>query len=105
VPSALVRFRVIAYVVGVLLIVLAFVAMPLKYFADRPMLVETVGPIHGFAYMVYLALGFDLARRARWSPGRTALLLVAGTIPVLSFVAERWATRLVREATATAAAA
>ena len=44
-------------------------------------------------------LAFDLARRARWSLGRTALLLIAGTIPFLSFVAERRATRLVREAT------
>jgi len=100
--SALRRFRVIAYVVGVLLLVLVFVAMPLKYFADRPALVETVGPIHGFVYMVYVVLGFDLARRARWALGRTVLLLLAGTIPFLSFVAERWATRTVREATAAA---
>ena len=34
--AALTRFRVMAYVVGVLLLVLVFVAMPLKYFADRP---------------------------------------------------------------------
>ena len=34
--AALTRFRVMAYVVGVLLLLLVFVAMPLKYFADRP---------------------------------------------------------------------
>jgi integral membrane protein len=96
--SALRRFRVIAYVVGVLLLVLTLVAMPLKYAADRPALVETIGPIHGFVYMVYLVLGFDLARRARWSLRRTVVLLLAGTIPFMSFVAERWATRLVRNA-------
>jgi len=98
--SALRRFRVIAYVVGVLLLVLALVAMPMKYVWDEPVLVETIGPVHGFVYMVYLVLGFDLARRARWSLGRTAALLLAGTIPFLSFVAERWATRLVRTSTA-----
>jgi integral membrane protein len=99
VQSALRRYRVIAYLVGVLLLVLMFVAMPLKYLADRPLLVETIGPVHGFMYMVYLVLAFDLARRAGWSLKRTVLLLVAGTIPVMSFVAERWATRQVRAAT------
>ena len=93
--SALRRYQIIAYVVGVLLLVLFFVAMPLKYLADRPTLVQTVGPLHGFVYIVYLVLAFDLARRAGWGLRRTALFLVAGTIPVLAFVAERRATRLV----------
>jgi integral membrane protein len=95
---ALRRYRVIAYVVGVLLLVLFAVAMPLKYLAGRPMLVETVGPLHGFLYVVYLVLAFDLARRAGWSLRRTAMFLIAGTIPGASFVAERRATHLVNEA-------
>lgn len=93
--AALRRYRVIAYVVGVALLILVGVAMPLKYLADRPILVETVGPVHGFLYMVYLVLAFDLARRAGWSLRRTALFLLAGTIPVASFLAERRATQLV----------
>jgi integral membrane protein len=92
---ALRRYRVIAYVVGVLLLVLVGIAMPLKYFADRPLLVELIGPAHGFLYMVYLVLTFDLARRAGWALSRTVLFLLAGTVPVASFVAERRATRLV----------
>jgi integral membrane protein len=98
--AALRRYRAIAYVVGILLLVLFLVAMPLKYFADRSALVETVGPIHGFVYMIYLVLAFDLSRRAGWGLGRTAMFMLAGTIPVLSFVAERRATSLVRAATA-----
>lgn len=93
--SALVRYRVIAYVVGVLLIVLAFVAMPLKYLFDQPELVRWVGQVHGFAYMVYLVLTFDLARRVGWTLRRTVLFMLAGTVPVASFLAERRATRLV----------
>jgi len=96
--AALLRYRVLAYVVGVLLLLLAFVAMPLKYAADEPTLVETIGPVHGFAYMVYLVVAFDLSRRANWSLVQTLLVLLAGTIPVLSFVAERRVTRQVRAA-------
>jgi integral membrane protein len=96
--GALIRFRAMAYVVGVLLIVLFFVAMPLKYLADSPALVAVVGPIHGFLYMVYLVVAFHLAMRQRWPLRQTALLLLAGTVPVMSFVAERWATRHARHA-------
>jgi integral membrane protein len=95
--SAQTRFRIAAYVVGVLLMVLVFIAMPLKYFADQPTMVAIVGPLHGFLYVVYLAIAFDLAVRSKWSFGRTLLVLLAGTIPVMTFVAERkvagWAAR------------
>jgi integral membrane protein len=97
VKSALLRYRVAAWVVGVLLLVLVGVAMPMKYLAGQPLLVETVGPLHGFLYMVYLATAFDLAVRCRWRLGRTVPVLLAGTIPVLSFVAERKVTRWVNE--------
>ena len=87
--SALTRFRVVAYVVGVVLILFILVAMPLKYFADAPAMVAIVGPIHGFLYMVYLVATVNLAFRARWSPVKTVLVMLAGTIPFVSFVAER----------------
>ena len=93
---ALTRFRVMAYVTGVLLLILVFVAMPVKYFADQPAMVAIVGPLHGFMYMVYLVTAFDLAVRAKWPFLRTVLVLLAGTIPGMSFVAERKATAWVR---------
>jgi integral membrane protein len=95
--AALTRFRVVAYVVGVVLIVFILVAMPLKYFADSPGLVAVIAPVHGVLYMVYLVVTFDLSMRAKWPLSRMVLLLLAGTVPVLSFVAERWATARVRE--------
>lgn len=89
VRSALTRYRVIAYIVGVMLLILLFVAMPLKYFADNPAVMNVVGPMHGFLYVIYLLGTFDLARRVRWGLGRMVLVALAGTIPFLSFYAER----------------
>jgi integral membrane protein len=97
VSGALLRYRAIAYVVGVVLIVLVVIGMPLKYGWDEPVIVETVGPAHGFLYMVYLVAVFDLARRTRWGLRRMLLVMLAGTIPFLSFYAERVVTRWVRE--------
>ena len=87
--ASLLFYRVLAYVVGVGLIILVLVGVPLKYLADSPDVVAVVGPMHGFLYMVYLLAAVNLAFRARWSPVKTVLVMLAGTIPFLSFVAER----------------
>jgi integral membrane protein len=89
IESALKRYRIIAYVVGVMLLLLVGVAMPLKYAADNPSVMNVVGPLHGFLYVVYLLGTFDLGRRVRWGLGRLVLIALAGTIPFLSFYAER----------------
>jgi integral membrane protein len=97
VRAALTRYRILAWTVGVGLLVLVLVAMPLKYGFDRPGLVKVVGPLHGFLYMVYVVVAGDLAFRSRWPLPRTLLVLLAGTVPFLSFVVERRVTAEVRE--------
>ena len=87
--GALLRFRVIAYVVGVVLIALTVVGMPLKYLGDNDAVVAGIGPGHGFLFMVYLVATFDLGRRAGWPLSRMLLVMLAGTVPFLSFWAER----------------
>ncbi|MDL5154718.1 DUF3817 domain-containing protein [Actinomycetospora termitidis] len=96
VVAAMRRYRVAAYVVGVGLLVLVLVAMPLKYFADQPLLVAIVGPVHGFLYMAYLALTADLGVKARWPVAKLLGVALAGTIPFVSFVAERKVTAPLR---------
>ncbi len=96
VTAALKRFRISSYIVGVALLTLTLVAMPLKYAAGTPELVTIVSPIHGFMYMVYVVLTFDLGRRVNWGVGRIVLMMLAGTIPFLSFYAERRAVKWVR---------
>ena len=87
--GALTRYRIIAWIVGVVLIALVVVGMPLKYLGDNDTVVAAVGPFHGFLFMVYLALTFDLGRRADWPLGRMLLVMLAGTIPFFSFWMER----------------
>ena len=96
VPAALTRYRVMAYVVGVMLLLLVVVAMPLKYAAGVPGPVSVIGTAHGFLYAVYLLVAFDLALRARWTAKGTVLVLLAGVVPFLSFWAERRVTARVR---------
>ncbi len=90
--AAVLRYRVMAYVTGVVLIVLCFAGIPLQVFAGNVVVVKYVGTAHGILYIVYLITAY-------------LILLLAGTIPVLTFVVERWVTRrFINPALAAAAA-
>jgi integral membrane protein len=101
---ALLRYRVMANVVGVLLIVLVLVGVPLKYLAVEGTSLQHAGEwittylgiAHGWLYMLFLVMAFLLARREKWDVPFTLTTLVCGTVPVLSFWAEHRATRRVR---------
>lgn len=101
VKGALSRYRVMAYIVGVLLVVLVCVGLPLKYFADEGLVVTITGVPHGWLYMVLLFTAYDVGRRVDWPWSRLILIGLAGTVPFLSFVAERYATKDVRARIAT----
>lgn len=94
--GALTRYRVMAWVVGILLFVLVVVGMPLKYFGGSDAVVVATGVPHGWLYMVLLFTAYDLGRRVKWPWGRLLLIAAAGTVPFLSFVAEHFATKDVR---------
>lgn len=94
--GALLRYRVLAYVVGTGLVILVLIGVPLKYLAGEPAIATFVGIAHGYLFMVYLLVTFDLARRAGWRLTRVALVGLAGTVPFLSFYAERKVTGWVR---------
>jgi integral membrane protein len=99
VRGALARYRVMAYVVGVGLLALC-VSMVLEYGFDQEQYTRVVGPVHGFLYIVYLVACVDLALKARWSMKGTVLVLLAGMVPFVSFVAERRVTEKVRRGVA-----
>ncbi len=94
VMSAFKRYKIAAFVVGWGLLILC-AAMVLKYVFDMPQVVAIWGPIHGALFVGYVIVAFDLAYKDRWSPLGTLWVLVAGTIPFVSFLAEKQVQRKV----------
>jgi len=93
--TAVRRYRIMAYVTGTVLIVLCFVGIPLQIFAHNLFVVNYVGTTHGILYLIYLAAAYLMTRQVgmKLASPQTLLVLLAGTIPVLTFVVERWVTR------------
>jgi len=81
-----------AYITGAVLIVLCFAGIPLQVAAHNNAVVNYVGTLHGILYMIYLIAAYLLTRRLRLPILPTLVVLAAGTIPVLTFVVERWLT-------------
>jgi len=94
--GALTRYRVMAYVVGILLVVLVCVGLPLKYIWGDGRVVTWTGMPHGWLYMILLITAYDLGRRLGWSLKWFLMIMLAGTVPFLSFVAEHFATKNAR---------
>lgn len=105
-------YKVLATVVGISIITLICIGVPLKYAhvvqpdlwpgflevgSPGQQLGATIdlvlGIAHGFIYMAFLLVAFLLALESRWPIGFTLITLLCGTIPFLSFWAERRAIR------------
>jgi integral membrane protein len=105
VTGTLLRYRIMAYVVGTLLIVLVCIGVPLEYLSTDgsgaqeagESITMYVGIAHGWLYMVFLVCVALLARAARWSLGFTAVTLLSGLVPFVTFYAERRATARTRQ--------
>jgi integral membrane protein len=92
VKTAVLRYRVMAYITGVVLIVLCFVGIPLQV-AGHPVIADDVGVVHGILYIIYLINAYILARMLRLAVKPTLIMLLAGTVPIMTFIVERWVTR------------
>lgn len=100
--AALGRYRVMAWVTGTMLLVLTL-EIVLKYVfhangyvtgADgaqhaAPVIGSWVAFAHGWIYVVYLASVLDLWSKMRWRFGRLVAMVLAGVVPVMSFILER----------------
>ena len=95
--NALTRYRVLAWITGVWLLILVG-EMVLKYIlkVDMPDWTNFIPPAHGWVYFVYLLATFNLAVKVRWPLPKTIGILLAGTIPLLGIIVEHFQSRNIK---------
>lgn len=84
------RLRLIAWLEGVSLLVLVFVAVPLKYVMDEPWLAKMLGPIHGALFLLFVLNTLSVAIEQQWRFRETTWkVLVACLIPFGTFYIDK----------------
>lgn len=84
------RLRVIAILEGISLLILIFIAVPLKYGANNPQLVKMMGPIHGSLFLLFLFNTLSVGVEQNWKFKETTWkVLLACIIPFGTFYIDR----------------
>jgi len=80
------RLRLYAFLEGISLLVLVFIAVPLKYILHNPTWVKAIGPIHGALFLLFIFNALRTGIEQKWKFGETTWkVIVACFIPFGTF--------------------
>jgi integral membrane protein len=79
------RLRIIAFLEGCSLLLLLFVAMPVKYLLDIPEATQAIGMIHGVLFVLFIMATVVISVLQRWSLGRAAIVMASSVFPFGTF--------------------
>ncbi len=80
------RLRIIGFLEGVSLLVLVFIAVPMKHYFQNPSLSESSGPIHGAIFLLFLINTLSVGIEQNWKFRTTTWkIILACFIPFGTF--------------------
>ena len=82
-------FLTVGRLEGASLLILLFIAMPLKYAFHQPEMVKHVGRAHGGLFLAYVVLAAYLADKDQWGSKKLLLAWVLSCVPFGTFYFER----------------
>jgi len=83
------RMRVVSVIEGSTLLVLVFVAVPLKHLGGYPIATAIMGPVHGMAFLLYVWMLIQTVSGAAFPRRDVVRMVAAAFIPFGAFLNER----------------
>jgi integral membrane protein len=83
------RLRIIAFLEGISLLILIFVAVPMKYLGHNPAVVKAMGPIHGALFLLFVVNTISVGVAQKWPSKIISKVLLACIIPFGTFYIDR----------------
>lgn len=84
------RLCLLGYLEGISLLILIFIAVPIKYMAHDPTIVKALGPIHGALFLWFILQTASVGIEEKWNFRTTTLkVLLACVIPFGTFYIDR----------------
>ena len=81
-------FKIVATLEGISLLLLFFVAMPLKYMFDNPEYIRPMGTAHGVLFIAYMVLALVLKIKQNWPVSKLFIVWIASVLPFGTFYIE-----------------
>ncbi|PTD95111.1 DUF3817 domain-containing protein [Pseudothauera lacus] len=78
----------LAFLDGIALLLLVFIAVPVKYLLDLPLGVKVLGPLHGTLFLSLMVASLAAVARGALRPALAALLFVGALLPLGAFYAD-----------------
>jgi integral membrane protein len=60
------RLRIIGFLEGISLLILIFVAVPMKHYGQDPSLSKMLGPVHGALFLLFVINALSVAVEQKW---------------------------------------
>jgi integral membrane protein len=79
---ALGYFRWLMRLEGISLLILVFIAMPLKWFFANPAAVRVVGGVHGVLFLMFFYTLLSTAAELKWRGRKILWLLLLSSLPL-----------------------
>ena len=84
------RLRIIGFLEGVSLLILVFIAVPLKYYGNNPVMVKAIGPIHGALFLLFVVNTISVGVERKWKFSVTTWkVLLACMVPFGTFYIDK----------------
>lgn len=83
------RLAVVALIETATLLLLVGIAVPLKHFANWPIGVRVLGPVHGLVFVAYLWTVIETVAGGGWNVRETTRLVAAAFVPFGGFLTLR----------------
>jgi integral membrane protein len=87
------NLRIVATIEATTLVLLVFVAVPLKHLGGMPAAVKWLGPVHGIAFAIYVWMLATSAASGVWRRSEIIRLMVAAIVPFGGFLNAAWLAR------------
>ena len=81
-------FKIVATLEGISLLLLFFVAMPLKYMFDNPDYIRPMGMAHGVLFIAYIFMALMLKFEQDWPVKKLLIICLASIVPFGTFYIE-----------------
>ena len=78
--------RLVGLIEGISFLLLLFIAMPVKYMMDNPVLVKYIGMGHGVLFILFLVVLFAVCEKQKWSLSMIIMGLIASILPFGPFI-------------------